>query len=298
MLDALNVRARSSDSPATLLILIPGAGAYSYMVMTGPGRISTTSPSTPKSESFFSSLRAFISRLSLWILVFFLSGGSERRSSGGSLSSPDAFMKGNFSCRGIFSSSDTGSTMVTLGLALIILRATIVFFALFLRSVLFITSVMSPFKIPSIQIPSLEKSHPRESLVRIIKEMMKIAKSMMSAPNLFRAFLAAAAICRPISPPASIPLPLKKSSLEKCRSMMAEKETTMKTAAIRLFMGDKTDRPWKERKESAKKTMGIQKAAKPRESKETPARCAPIAPKRLCALPRGPVVFQSNLSVA
>lgn len=70
----------------------------------------------------------------------------------------------------------------------------------------------------------------------------------------------------------------------------------MKTAAIRLFTGDETERPLKERKESVKKTTGIQKAAKPKVSKETPARCAPIAPKRLCALSRGPVEFQNSLS--
>ena len=33
--------------------LTPGAGLNSYIVMTGPGRTATTSPSTPKSSSFF-----------------------------------------------------------------------------------------------------------------------------------------------------------------------------------------------------------------------------------------------------
>jgi hypothetical protein len=39
--------------------LMPGAGSYSYMVITGPGWTFTTRPSTPKSASFFSSTREF-----------------------------------------------------------------------------------------------------------------------------------------------------------------------------------------------------------------------------------------------
>jgi len=44
---ACSAMVRSSDNPAMRLILMPGAGENSYMVMTGPGQISTTSPSMP-----------------------------------------------------------------------------------------------------------------------------------------------------------------------------------------------------------------------------------------------------------
>ena len=44
---ACSAMVRSSARPAMRLILMPGAGENSYMVMTGPGQISTTSPSMP-----------------------------------------------------------------------------------------------------------------------------------------------------------------------------------------------------------------------------------------------------------
>jgi len=55
ILAARRVRARSSVRLTILLILTPGAGSYSKVVMTGPGDTSTTFPLTPKSSSFFSS---------------------------------------------------------------------------------------------------------------------------------------------------------------------------------------------------------------------------------------------------
>ncbi len=54
MLVARSARARSSVRLTILLILIPGAGLYSKVVITGPGDTSTTWPLTPKSSSFFS----------------------------------------------------------------------------------------------------------------------------------------------------------------------------------------------------------------------------------------------------
>ena len=41
--------ARSSESPMTWLTLMPAAGRNSYVVTTGPGWYSATSPSTPNS---------------------------------------------------------------------------------------------------------------------------------------------------------------------------------------------------------------------------------------------------------
>ena len=41
--------ARSSESPMTWLTLMPAAGRNSYVVTTGPGWYSITSPSTPNS---------------------------------------------------------------------------------------------------------------------------------------------------------------------------------------------------------------------------------------------------------
>ncbi len=67
--------------------------------MTGPGQISTTSPSTPKSFSFFSMSRAFMVSVSLsW--RFAPSGGGSSRESGGVLKSPSALMKSKASCTG------------------------------------------------------------------------------------------------------------------------------------------------------------------------------------------------------
>ncbi len=118
-LGARRARARSSERPATLLILTPGAGLSSYIVMTGPGRISTTSPSTSKSASFASSRRAFISRLSFWISTGLSVGALVRRSRGGRLNSPATFMKGKASCSGFLTGSGLGSTIVTWRLGLV-----------------------------------------------------------------------------------------------------------------------------------------------------------------------------------
>ena len=71
MLCARKARARSSARFVILLIFTPGAGSSSYMVMTGPGLTSTTLPSTPKSASFTSKIRALAMRLSRFILVSF-----------------------------------------------------------------------------------------------------------------------------------------------------------------------------------------------------------------------------------
>lgn len=56
MLGAMSASARSSVRLVMRLILTPAAGSSSYMVMTGPGRTSTTR-STPKSASFFQNAR-------------------------------------------------------------------------------------------------------------------------------------------------------------------------------------------------------------------------------------------------
>ena len=73
---------RSSARLAMRLTLMPGPGAYSNMVMTGPGHISTTSPSTLKSSSFFSSSRAFMVRRSRSTLRR-VWGGASRSDRGG-----------------------------------------------------------------------------------------------------------------------------------------------------------------------------------------------------------------------
>jgi hypothetical protein len=57
--------AKSSASEAILEILMPGPGRNSYMVTTGPGRISTTSPSMPKSASLARSFAAVLRKTSL-----------------------------------------------------------------------------------------------------------------------------------------------------------------------------------------------------------------------------------------
>ena len=44
---ASSASARSSVRLVILLTRVPGAGAYSYIVTTGPGRMATTSPLTP-----------------------------------------------------------------------------------------------------------------------------------------------------------------------------------------------------------------------------------------------------------
>ena len=46
---AESARARSSDRPMTWLTLMPAAGRNSYVVTTGPGWYSATSPSTSNS---------------------------------------------------------------------------------------------------------------------------------------------------------------------------------------------------------------------------------------------------------
>ena len=51
--------ARSSARLAIFESLMPGAGTYSYMVTTGPGRISRTAPSMPYSLSVFTKRCAF-----------------------------------------------------------------------------------------------------------------------------------------------------------------------------------------------------------------------------------------------
>ena len=62
ILGAISAKARSSDRLTILLILTPGAGSNSYMVITGPGITSTTRPSTPKSDNFFSRMRELVTR--------------------------------------------------------------------------------------------------------------------------------------------------------------------------------------------------------------------------------------------
>jgi len=79
---AFRARARSSARLAILLILTPGAGSSSYIVMTGPGLTSATLPSTPKSASFLSRSLALSMRLSRRCFVS-RRGTSSRRVSGG-----------------------------------------------------------------------------------------------------------------------------------------------------------------------------------------------------------------------
>ena len=62
MLGDIRVKARSSERLTILLILTPGAGSSSYIVITGPGNTSTTRPSTPKSDNFFSKMRELVTR--------------------------------------------------------------------------------------------------------------------------------------------------------------------------------------------------------------------------------------------
>jgi len=63
-----NARAKSSERPTIFDSLIPGAGRYSKVVITGPGRISTTSPRTLKSLSLPSRILAFSWSISVSIL--------------------------------------------------------------------------------------------------------------------------------------------------------------------------------------------------------------------------------------
>ena len=65
------------------LTFTPGAGSYSYIVITGPGWTVTTRPATPKSWSFFSRMREFMIRLSRSKLRPG-SGGRWKRSTSGS----------------------------------------------------------------------------------------------------------------------------------------------------------------------------------------------------------------------
>ena len=58
ILRALKARARSSARFTILLILIPGAGLYSKVVITGPGSTSMISPLMPKYPNFCSSSSA------------------------------------------------------------------------------------------------------------------------------------------------------------------------------------------------------------------------------------------------
>ncbi len=57
--------ARSSASEAIFDTLMPGPGRNSYIVTTGPGRISTTSPTMPKSASLARSFSAVVRNASL-----------------------------------------------------------------------------------------------------------------------------------------------------------------------------------------------------------------------------------------
>ena len=68
---ALSAMARSSARETILLILMPGAGVNSYMVITGPGLISRISPSTPKSLSLDRISEAFaLSSFSVMVRLF------------------------------------------------------------------------------------------------------------------------------------------------------------------------------------------------------------------------------------
>ena len=80
--EAFSAMARSSASDTILLILMPGAGVNSYMVMTGPGLISRISPSTPKSLSLEMMSAAF-ALSSFSVMVRFLAGGLVRSDRGG-----------------------------------------------------------------------------------------------------------------------------------------------------------------------------------------------------------------------
>ncbi len=69
---AARARARSSESPTIFDNLMPGAGRYSKVVITGPGRISTTSPFTLKSASLFFKMPALrlSSSVSIGLRIF------------------------------------------------------------------------------------------------------------------------------------------------------------------------------------------------------------------------------------
>ena len=73
--------ARSSASEAIFETLMPGPGRNSYIVTTGPGRISTTSPTMPKSASFARSFSAVVRKASLSSAL--RSGRSKSRTSSG-----------------------------------------------------------------------------------------------------------------------------------------------------------------------------------------------------------------------
>ncbi len=82
MLIERRARARSSVSPTILLIFIPGAGSYSKVVITGPGKIVATFPCTPKSSSFFSSSFDCILRFLSSAEAELISGFSSRLTDG------------------------------------------------------------------------------------------------------------------------------------------------------------------------------------------------------------------------
>ena len=111
---ARSAMARSSERLTILLTFMPAAGSYSYIVMTGPGCTRTTFPRTPKSESFFSRILEFISRLSRSKRMA-LSGGSWKRSTSGNVKGPEGpdSSKRKVSCEGEdwFSRSASWSTI-------------------------------------------------------------------------------------------------------------------------------------------------------------------------------------------
>ena len=80
-------RAMSSASAITRAARVPGAGSSSYSVTTGPGRMSTISPRTPKSSSTFSSARAVSASVARSRLMPPRCRGALRKLSGGSLKS-------------------------------------------------------------------------------------------------------------------------------------------------------------------------------------------------------------------
>src|SRR3972149_1520566 len=107
---AFMASARSSERLSILPTLTPGAGSNSYMVTTGPGCISRTLPSMPKSRSVLLSILEF-SRRALESRLPAFSGGWSRSSDEGSLKEPLGLE--NSSC------SSTGSGVSFLALVLL-----------------------------------------------------------------------------------------------------------------------------------------------------------------------------------
>ncbi len=202
----LRANARSSERLTILFIFTPGASSSSYMVITGPGLTSTTFPSTPKSDNFFSRILEFIMRLSFLILTS-LRFTSSRRESGGSWKVPLDVRNSKDVCSNLFLRSLSAAVITGASSVFLFFFALETFFCLLNRSILITMKVFSQTNTPltNFIIPLIRDI--RDRLIVIIMDTIRIRHRSIYVPTWFRYELKNVEKKVPRRPPEAIFVP-------------------------------------------------------------------------------------------